>query len=52
MKKKMDDPKEKDSMKDLELFYSRKKEEQEALKNLLKALDERSIKDKSDKSEK
>ena len=52
MKKKIRESDEKDSMKDLELFYSRKKEEQEALKNLLKALDERSIKEKSDKSEK
>ena len=49
MKRKIRESEEKVSMKELELFYSRKKEESEALKNLLKALDERSIKERSDK---
>lgn len=37
----------KDSMEELEKFYSRKKDQQEALKKLLKALDEKTIKDKA-----
>jgi hypothetical protein len=38
------------SMEELKKFYSRKKEEQEALKKLLKALDEKSKKETKDRN--
>jgi hypothetical protein len=52
MKNKSKGSKSKTGMKDLELFYARKKEEQEALRNLLKALDKRSTKENTNKSDK